>query len=270
MEDLREPVMGDVIFARPRWNYDSYRDMYRIIELSGYQLIFIDEVDWSRPITVIGVPHNGEWVNIPRSKQTRLIQWNIERPAPSTDYRPGGADVPEGVDEVWVSDYALAKATGAKYVFLGGHQAFGSTDFRHKEWDTITLMANFGRRTGLFAELRNLKNADCEGGTWGDERHMRLQRSRLMVSCHQDDYKWCEPPRFMIAGCYALPLVSEYCENSGYWIEGEHYLGSDLADMTMTVRVLLRDEVHMAHLAANAWRLCCVDRTFRKEVQAAL
>lgn len=37
--------MPEIIFARPRWDYNSYTDFYRLIELSGYPLIFFDEID---------------------------------------------------------------------------------------------------------------------------------------------------------------------------------------------------------------------------------
>lgn len=265
-----EMKMSDVIFARPRHNYQSYQDVYRVIELSGYPLAFVGEVDWSQSITVIGIPCNEEFANVPVKKRARFIHWNIERQRDdvppmdmaSTYKRPFA-------DETWVSDKAMADRIGSKYVFLGGHQSLGSTDFRHKEFDVITLMANFGRRVSLFNELRQFKLADT-GSLWGDERHERLKASRLMLSCHQDDHGWIEPPRFMLAGCYALPLLSEKCDDAGYWCDGQHMITANFKDLAQVARLLLNDEVRLARLGAAAWRLVCVERSFKREVEAAL
>lgn len=260
-----------IVFGRTRHTYDPYRDFFRLAELSGYSVQYLDTIDWERgDQTVIGTPHNGEWDGIPQHKRSRLILWNLERPTPTTQYGPGGADVPPGVDEVWTSDQHVTALTGAKYVFLGGHRAFAQLRVLHKQYDFISLMAWFGRRTGLHDQLHGLINADVPGGTWGDERHARMNQSHAMISAHQDENTYLEPPRFMLAGCYALPLISEHVTNGGYWKAGEHYLDVPFTHIGCVLRSLLGDEVRMARLGASAWRLVCVEHPFKQEVERAL
>src|SRR5689334_23363759 len=69
----------NIIFARPRHDYASYRDVYNVIDLSGFPLRFVDEIDWSQDVTVIGTPKHPEWLTIPTHKRARLIWWNLER-----------------------------------------------------------------------------------------------------------------------------------------------------------------------------------------------
>lgn len=260
-------IMNDVIFARTRHEYASYADFWRMVELSGYPVRYLDEIDWQQPIIVIATPRNGEWEGIPAQKKARLIWWNIERSR--GDDATSGQDKPSYINEVWASDRAMAQRYEWKYVFLGGHRSFGSVDIMAKEWDIITLMAQMGRRSKLFEELSVFSNADT-GSLWGEERHQRLMHSRLMIMCHQDDLAWCEPPRMMLGGCYAMPMLCEQSQDSGYWVSGENYIGLPIDALACAAQMLLKDSVKLARLGAAAWRTACVDHPFRKEVEAAL
>lgn len=260
--------MTDLIFARPRHDYASYRDVYRVIELSGFPLRFVDEIDWAQDVTVIGTPKHPEWAAIPTHKRARLIWWNLERmhiDEPLMDM--SNPFIPPCVDEVWAADRAIAKQQGAKYVFFGGHRAFGSVDVCHKEYDIVTLMAPMARRAKLFEELRQFKSAD-NGSLWGEERDQRLRHTRLMLMAHQDDYRWVWPPRMMLGGCYALPMLCEECDDPGYW--GGACEFAPLHELATKARYLLQDDVRLARMSAAAWRLACVERPLRKEVEAAL
>src|SRR5262249_39230851 len=129
---------------------------------------------------------------------------------------------------------------GARYVFLGGHRAFGEVCVTHKVYDYIGLMAPLSRRIYLYHALDDLglTRADLPNGTWGDERHKRLQQSKLLLSCHQDEYQWSEPIRFMIASCYALPIVSETCANPGDYQKDVHYASAPFEDLPALARNL--------------------------------
>lgn len=263
--------MQSVVFARTRHHYDPYTDFFRLVNLAGFNETYIDTINWQAPITVIASPHNGEYVNIPHVKRARLIWWNLERcrevDSMSTAY------VPPYVNEVWASDKAMADRYGFRYVFLGGHRAFGDFHVTNKRYDYVTLMANFGRRMALFNALKGLSNGDVPlGGTWNTDRHERLQQSSIMISCHQDELLWSEPLRFMIAACYGIPLLSETCKDAGYYRPNEHYVQCDMADLPNMAKLLLHpvNELTRRRLAANAWRLVCSERTFKDSVQEAL
>lgn len=260
----------EVLFARTRFVYPPYNDFFRMAELSGYATCYLDEVDWQKSQVVISSPHNGEHLGVPKERKARSILWNIERPTPGTDYFPNGRDIPYGIDEVWVSDAEIARITGARFVFLGGHRSFAGGIKSEKHWDVISLMAMFGRRTGLPVQLSEFSWADVSGGTWGEDRHQRLMGSRLMISAHQDDYPYIEPPRYMLAGCYALPLIAEEAALYRIWKPHEHFIPTKMDDFPCLVRSLLKDEVRRARLGASIWRLVCVEHPFKQEVDEAV
>lgn len=260
----------EVCFARTRFNYPPYADFFRLADLAGYPVCFLDEVDWKKPQVVISSPHNGEHLGVPKARKARSILWNIERPTPGTDYFPNGRDMPYGIDEVWCSDAEIARTTGARFVFLGGNRQFAGQLKSAKQWDLITLMAMFGRRTGLPVDLADLSWADVPGGTWGDERHQRLMGSRIMLSVHQDDYPYIEPLRYALAGCYALPLLAEAAARYTYYKLNYHFVPAQFFEIPTLARYLLKDEVRRMRLGAALYRLVCIEHPFQQEVEAAV
>ncbi len=263
--------MTNIIFAKTRHTYDSYQDFWRLVELSGFTVRYLDEIDWQQDgLTVIGTPHNGEWFGIPTAKRARLIHWNLERCLPDAPHGDSASAAHyDYVDEVWASDRAMAKHCGARYVFLGGHRAFGSVDVLHKRYDVISLMYWNNRRQSLLTQLNGLQRADNGRGMWGNERHECLMQSRLMVTAHQDDSLWSEPIRFAIAGMYALPILSEVCEDAGEW--NGKFESAPFTELGAKARYLLQDDVRLARMGAVAWRLVCVERDFKSQVlEAAL
>lgn len=266
--------MNKVIFARPRHHYRPYEDFFRLVELSGFDADYLDQVNWQDPdLTVIATPKHPEWDQvIPPGHKARLIWWTLERghhEEPPMDM--SNPFRPPYVDEVWASDKAFAEQIGARYVFLGGHPAFGGVDYtRPKQNAIITLMYLSGRRQALIGGLAGLSCGDAPNGLWGEERDRHLKASRLIVSAHQDDYPWSEPIRFMIAGCYAMPLLSETCQDSGHWVDGFHYESATLNMIPAKARFMLQDDLKLRRLGAAAWRLVCTERPFRQEVKAAL
>lgn len=260
--------MSTLIFGRTRYNYIPYNDFFRLVELSGFRWQYLDQINWfDKSLTVIASPLNGEFFDIPPNHDAKLIHWNLERfdPAQPTDapkYR---------YDEVWASDLAMAEASNAKFVFLGGHREFGNVNYNRKIFDYITLAANFGRRSPHLHNLsQSLSCADMDGGTWDANRDQRLQQSRLMINLHQDEFKWSEPIRFMIAGAYALGVLSEHCEKPGFLQSGTHYLECTAEEMPAYARWIINHEVVYSRVAAALWRLTCVEHPFKQSVLEAL
>jgi hypothetical protein len=42
------PIANDIIFARTRWNYESYVDYWDLVELSNFPIVWLDEMDLSK------------------------------------------------------------------------------------------------------------------------------------------------------------------------------------------------------------------------------
>lgn len=254
-----------VYFTRPRTQYDPYDDVYRMVTLSGFELRYLDKVDWTASDTVIALVANGEWEGVPTNRRVHLIHWQFERPNPGEALHPKA-------DETWVSDAALARSIGARYVFFGGHPLFSGFNETDKHWDIVTLMAWFGRRMDLLTAIKNsglsLADPPTYGGHWGEKRVERLTGAQVLLTCHQDEKQWCEPIRFCLAGMWALPIVTETCADAGIW--NDLILQAPMGELVDTVKLLLTDPVRQVRMGAAAWRLCCVERTFRQEVERAL
>ena len=70
--------MGQIVFARPRTWYDSYSDLYTLIELSGYPLIYFDEIDPESDNKYILTLVNGENQDGWQSPRAEIVLWDIE------------------------------------------------------------------------------------------------------------------------------------------------------------------------------------------------
>jgi hypothetical protein len=276
----------NVVFARPRHDYGSYRDVWDIITLSGYPIQYVDQINWQDPkLVVIGIPKHPDWANIPEKKNAKLIWYNIERmhtDEPAFDM--SNPFVPPQVDEVWAADSAIAVQQHAKYVFFGGHQAFpsyaarredgtlGAFSFsvRPKKWEVITLMAPLPNRAAFMADLRaNFALADT-GSLWGSDRLERLMQTCVMVMTHQDSARYVWPPRMMVGACHAMPMLCETVYDPGWWYDYGACQFAPLQNMIERIKCLLGDKVKRARLGAAAWRLACVERTFKGEIERAL
>lgn len=173
--------MTNVIFARPRWDYASYADFYRLIELSGYPLIFFDDIDPSSDNTYIMTILNGEnmggWVE-PRA---RIILWDIE-------WRLDNPAAIPGVAEVWASDRWYAEQIGARYIPFGSHHDLASPERQRNgnfDYDVATLAyAGPPRRSTAYSAMRE-RGLKLSPNGWGNEREHILQHSRAMCHVHQ-------------------------------------------------------------------------------------
>ena len=241
--------MTDIVFARTRYVYDSYTDFWKLVELSEYPVVYVDEIDVKdRAKTYIAAPFNGEFFPLGEVKRKcKIFLWNLERPLGS-----GGAEqykehltkhISNGyIDDVIVSDVALAKITGYKYVPVGSHKDLGSPG-SDKKYDYIHLMCYSNRRGILFDEPTKPKTSfsgrSIALNGWGEARHKSLQESRFMLNVHQDTDMIMEPLRFALAAAYELPILTENLyENSYPYIVGiTHFPIGDIASaMLMAVR----------------------------------
>lgn len=204
--------MANVTFARPRHVYDSYTDLYRLIELSGYPLIHFDEIDPQSDNLYVMTLVNGENMHGWERPRASIVLWDLE-------WRLDGnyPQIP-GVKRTWASDRWYAGQIGAEYVPLGSHVGLAH-DYPHvdgKEYD-LALMMYLGpyRRNNLVNQLQANGLRIAPNG-WGQERHDILCQSRAMLHIHQhDDIRTIAPLRWALAAAYGLPMFSESVRDTG-------------------------------------------------------
>lgn len=189
-----------VTFCKPRHTYQSYTDFWRLVELCGYETIYIDEIDpYGDGYYIIATPDVNAY-NIPDTTAV-VIFWLLEWYG---DYYQR-----EGVTDTWCSNREFAAHIGAKYVPMGSHAKLGTKrtgsqfDIAHMSYDGIH------RRRLVLDKLRDEGITIAPNG-WGNERNATLKNTRAMLHIHQHaDYPAIAPLRASLAAAYALPLLAE-------------------------------------------------------------
>lgn len=257
--------MSDVIFARPRYEYQSYSDWHRLIVLSGYPLVYIDQIDPGSDNTYIYSPDNGETeAGWPRAV-ARIIHWQMEW---SLD-----APLRPGVRERWASDNWYAGKIGARFVPPGSHPGLNlrPDERQAREWDVAWMAYTPPRRGQIYTDLteRGLKIAP---NAWGDERHRILASAACMVHVHQLPEFPCLPPlRLALCAAYRLPFICEAVYDDAPFAPWHllKYRYDDLADYAALMTRQQPPEI-LAEYGAALYQFLCVENTFRKRVEAVL
>lgn len=266
--------MPSIIFAQPRHQYGSYADYRKLIELSGFPLVFMDEIDPdSDNIYIFSTPATHWHTGVERKgwpgARARIIYWSLEW-YKDVDYR----SIP-GV-EIWSPDAWYADLIGARYVPMGGHPdlKLHPTRPNGRVFDVATLFAPTPRRQWAVHQLQNERHLhlaptqDC----WDEHRHNVLMQSRCMVMVHQlDNSPTVAPQRWALAAAYGLPVITETLGNPGIFSEGRRLM-ADLPFLGEFTAMWLRAE-NKARLEdyGNALHdFLCHHYTFRKSVEANL
>ena len=218
--------MTEVYFVKTRHHYDSYTDFFRLAELSGFPIIYTDELDTSKDGVYITAPLNGEWephIDNQRDKPRRayLIQWNIERPSGSAG--TGGEYMRRQwwlmhnryFDEVWVSDATLAQESALRFVVLGSDEGLGEPG-DEKKFNFCHMSYETGRRQTIYSSF---PSSSIAPNCWPPERDNVLKQSRFALNVHQDRHPYQEPLRLALFAAYGLPIISESIYNMYPWIE---------------------------------------------------
>jgi len=261
-----------IIFARTRYEYSSYQDFFRLVEVSGFKTCFVDEIDIAQDHTYIFTPMNGEVAphlrNFSGTRRAKIIWWNLERPHDET--LPSSMNTLEGlVDAVWVSDCYFATLNPRfTFVRLAGHQHYGlRTAVRH--WDVCHISYLWGRRLSAVARLRSA-GVSVTPEAWGvKEQNAVVATSYLMLTLHQYEvYPIIEPIRFAIAASYAIPIVSE-----SFLDHGAHDLvviSRPIDQIDQAIIKLLKDKDRLAEEGRKLHYKLCLETDFRQEVEKAL
>jgi len=279
-----------IIFAKTRWPYDSYQDLWKLVELSGFPVCFVDEMDiFNQEHTYVTAPFNGELLDFMNdyrrnNKRAEIVLWNLERPGGSgtiEEYiRSNTEHIHNGhISRVIVSDKQLARDTGFQYVTLGSHPDLGSPIFiQDKAYDVIHLMCYSNRRGPWFSYPGNEWHAlqyendviKIAPNCWGEERHKALQQSRFMLSIHQDDFMYIEPLRLTLAAAYGLPIISEECADYFPYTDCAKTSNADaLKNVARLVKEYLRDD-HWYFQGLRLRTLMTEEFTFRRCLEEML
>lgn len=280
--------MTDITFVRTRHLYESYQDFWRLVELSGFPIIYVDELDISKSGVHIVCPMNGEWrPHIFNQKgkifNAHLILWNLERPSGSAGsvgqygrnarMLMGGiweeTGQPSGIkfiDEVWVSDRKLADDQNLRFVVLGSDEGLGSPG-DDKEYSFCHMSYEVPRRISIYKHfLRDLIGPN----SWGAERDQVLKRSKFALNVHQDIHWYQEPLRFALFAAYGLPIISESLYDSFPW--SDEYMVTAIWDNLVgkMKQVLSEDYDPYRQMGLRARERMCNEYQFGKVVKEAV
>lgn len=261
--------MANLYFCKTRHHYDSYSDLWALVDLSGFDTCYVDEIDPGSSNTYICPVLNGEWHHgWQQHVRAQIILWDLEwRIAPDVDF---AGVIPPGVQRVWASDKWYADQIDAEYVLLGSHPGLklDADSDNAGGWDTTFMAYMNGRRNAVQGDLLRA-GISIAAPAWNPERHQRLMNTRAMLHVHQhESINTVAPLRFALAAAYAIPLISETCHDPAGF--RGRVLFSDYDYMADYTRMALRHEAVMENYGRDLYQHLCIESTFRKCVEAAL
>lgn len=269
--------MKDPIFIRPAHEYDSYRDFWSLVELSGFPQRKIGSCGLDEDETFVIVPFGGEpreHIRHRRSilrepQKAKLVWWNLERPDSGGELlspallKQVNDEVFGFVDDIWVSDGFLQTLDPrSRFVPLGSHPGLGSGTRVAPQYDLAHMSYMSGRRKSFYDSISGAVLAPT---AWGAERARILSESRAMLNIHQTGGLVTEPIRFALAAAYGIPLISETCVDSWPLRPNIEFLTAPIE----AIPGMLKEWLARGDLESFGMRLkkrLCADTTFRKAI----
>lgn len=269
-----------IVFAHPRQVFESYSDYRRLIEISGFDTCFYDEMNLAINTVYIVAPVNGELreaVTRLRAAQNghvlaKIVWWNLER-SDSGVWPPEGRNasnaverIKEFVDNIWVSDRHYASLDSRLiYVPMGSDARLAEGELSPiKIYDIAALTYNNHRRSKIYGNLTRWKLAPSSA--WGETRARVLRSSKCMLYVHQTEMPIGAPLRFALAAAYKLPLLCETLADPFPLMEGRDFLSCPYGDIVERMEDWLSIG-SLAFLGENLHQTLCIDTNFRKSVE---
>ncbi len=280
--------MTDITFCRTRHVYDSYTDFWRLVELSGFPTIYVDEIKIDEPGVYITSPMNGDYeahlknelnrqVEYSLPRMAHLILWNLERPSHASDgywgsmgqYNQRNEELLYArlLNEIWVSDTQMAHDSGhtCRYVTLGSDYGLGEPG-EEKQYDLVHMSAIYGRRVTIYNDFSNIG-----ANSWGDERHQVLQRSKFALNIHQDNYSFQEPLRKALFAAYGLPIISETCYDQFPFQSGDTAMFFGYNEIVNKAKEMIHDDYDKwVGMGEKARKMLCENYQFGRMVRRAV
>lgn len=250
------------VFVAPRASYPSYSDFWRLVDLSGFEMSYADEIDLSDgDQTFIFCGPDG----IPDCShaKARTIFWQLEYVGNYTDQANHRT-----VGEIWSSDPEHAAAHNYCYVLMGSHPGLNPDLGRDAapEYDLTMLAYLTARRQSIKEQLAELQWPPDYPGHDTPMRHHILKASKLMLHVHQHDAPAATPLRYALAAAYRLPVVSERIVDGKPY--GKAVTWAAYEQLAGKVKAALAGDLSAKGDAL--YKLLCLDRPFYQCVMEAL
>lgn len=285
-----------IIFCKTRYFYQSYTDMWRLIETAKFSTCYIDEIKLDQDHIYVVPTINGEFRphienelrRIP-SKRATIIWHNLERPV-EVDWndladknRPVFActkqsfdTLPGYVDQVWISDRLFAESlqnNRVKFVPMGSHPDLAGAGER--SWNDFDYQYDFAhmsyinqRREPTHQTLTRLRIAP---NAWPPDRDEIIRQSKCLVNIHQTDHLIGEPLRFTFAAANKIPLISETIADPYPMRPGVDYISGDISYIPQIINTFCNENVlWRSQYAESLYQLLCVEFPFHKNIEGAI
>lgn len=255
--------MTQPVFVRTREIYHSYRDFFKLVEVSGYKTCFVDQMNMHDPNACYIVTYlNDEWRHA--TGKARVIHWNMEwfEDTEHHAYKPG-------ITERWTSDKSHADESGMLYVPIGSDYNLCDGDYvtDHLVYDVALISCMSERRVKIYHDLLRMGVRIAPNYHAHEGRHKILMQSRMVLHIHQTQRKVISPLRMAVAAAYGLPVISEGCDDPGIYEGCIHFVEYDkMVSEVMDVLIGRNPDV----LIQGLQKRLCEEYTFRKCVDTAL
>lgn len=267
----------EITFVRTRYSYDPYIDFFRLAELSGFPIIYVDQLDVSQHGVFIVSPMNGEWRphldnHMDEPRNAHLILWNIERPSGSAGsvgrYAQDNRELlyQRYVDEIWLSDRRLAEETELRFVPLGSDEGLGQPGI-DKKYHFCHMSYEVPRRQTVYKYFnKSVIGPNC----WPPLRDEVLRQSKFALNVHQDNHPFQEPLRFALFAAYGLPILSETIYDPYPW-DPDHMIFAPFDQLVNKMSNLLSGEYRpWKEMGLKARERMCGEFQFGKLVREAV
>jgi len=269
--------LSNIYFAQPRHYYQSYADFWRMVELSGFPVIYHDEINnLTRDDLVIFTPINGDNATGWPDAECTIILIDLEYHIPLDGVGQYNENIKRpGVKRIWLPDAWLARyhaGVNAEYVLMGGHPGLNPEPARRepKTWDlAFPAYRDVYRRQVILQQMADCGLTIAPNG-WGNERHEALLRSSAYLQIHQwDSVPAISPQRWAVAAAYSLPVISERLADSGAFGH-THMLSADYGELASFARTWTRvNEARVLEdYGRSLYQFLCVEHTFRRQIEA--
>jgi hypothetical protein len=273
----------DPIFVHSSYRYPSYTDFWRLVELSGFQVVEKREVNLESDNLYIWPEMNGDLMvclqGRPKTKrQARTVFWNLERPdmraSETMDaqawWRAGLDEIYELVDAIWVSDRnILAMDPRSTWACLGGHPGLLELPTGSGlSYDVAHLGQRTPRREVVIQELER-RGITVSPNAWGVERTRILSTSKLMLGVERLGGAHISMPiRWAVAAAYRLPIIQEEHPAPDPLVAGESVLMAPIDRLADLVEASLKQD--LKPIGTAAWETFCEKYTFRSQVEETI
>ena len=270
----------DVVMVKTRYVYPSYTDLISLMELSGFEVCCVDQIDFSREAVYVVGTVNGEYrphrANA-RNIKAFMVFWSLERPGPDllVGYCAGMRKLLNewNFDEIWSADpYVVGKINDSRvrYVPVGGHPDLIHVTKGKRQYDIVHLSCDAQRRSVIFNALKD-QGKTIAPKAWGDTRTEILAHSGIMLNIHQNEWQILEPLRFVLAACARVPIVSEHIEHAGiYKRHGPDHYYIDVEYDTIVEKIGTLNDQDLIPMATRAYDMVTTEFGFARVVEKAV